>query len=343
MSGQSPRELTESHESEHLHRRACLAARSEGREREESLCPVRTAFQRDVDRITHSKSFRRLMYKTQVFLCPGGDHYRTRLTHALEVSRIARTVARGLGLNEDLTEAVALGHDLGHAPFGHAGERALDGVVPGGFAHNIQSRRMVEVLERNGEGLNLCRETRDGVECHTGPKRASTLEGRIVHIADRIAYVNHDMDDAVRAGLLTEAELPGDVREVLGASYSMRINTLVRDAVQTSEDRLRTSPEPDILLSPPVAAAMNRLRDFMFERVYLNPLAKSEETKAVSMICRLYEHYAASLDRLPEELRPLAERDGRERAAADFVSGMTDRYALETAQALFLPHGWEKR
>ena len=337
------RERTEQREAERLHKRACLSARSAGRERPEPMCPVRTAFQRDVDRINYSKAFRRLMYKTQVFLCPGGDHYRTRLTHALEVSRIARTIARGLDLNEDLTEGVALGHDLGHAPFGHAGERALDGVVPGGFAHNAQSRRMVEVLERGGEGLNLCIETRDGIGCHTGPTPAMSLEGRIVAIADRIAYVNHDMDDAVRAGLLTEDALPDDVHEVLGASYSSRIDTLVRDAIQTSAQLLRTSPEPDIALSPPVAAAMEHLRDFMFERVYLNPLAKSEETKAISMIRRLYEHYAASPGNLPEEFWPLAERDGRERAGADFVAGMTDRYALEKAQDLFLPRGWEKR
>ncbi|MCL2029946.1 MAG: deoxyguanosinetriphosphate triphosphohydrolase [Oscillospiraceae bacterium] len=339
----TPRERTERREAEHLHARACLAARAAERERPEPPCPARTAFQRDVDRITHSKSFRRLMYKTQVFLCPGGDHYRTRLTHALEVSRIARTVARGLSLNEDLTEAVALGHDLGHAPFGHAGERALNEVVPGGFAHNTHSRRVVECLERGGEGLNLCPETRAGIECHTGPELSASLEGRIVRIADRIAYVNHDMDDAVRAGLLTETELPAGVRQTLGASYSMRIDTLVRDMLEASSERLRTSPEPDIVLSPPVAEAMEALRAFMFERVYLNSRAKSEETKAISMIQRLYEHYAASADRLTEELWPLAERDGTERAAADFVAGMTDRYALETAQGLFLPHGWEKR
>ena len=335
------RRQTESREAR-LHARACRSSRSKGRERDEEPCPVRTDFQRDVDRITHSKAFRRLMYKTQVFLCPEGDHYRTRLTHALEVSRIARTVARGLGLNEDLTEAIALGHDLGHAPFGHAGERALNEVVPGGFEHNTHSRRVVERLERGGTGWNLCLETRDGIECHTGPRTAMTLEGQIVQIADRVAYVNHDMDDAVRAGLLTEHTLPGEIRDTLGHSYAARIGTLVQDAVRTSLQTVE-SPEPSIALSPPAAAAMDRLREFMFERVYLNPAAKSEEVKAVSMIQRLFEHYAASPDHLPPELKMFVERDGLERAAADFVAGMTDRYALETAQQLFLPHGWEKR
>lgn len=334
------RERTERIEAEHLCEHACLSSRSKGRAKEEPPCPARTAFQRDIDRITHSKAFRRLMYKTQVFLCPEGDHYRTRLTHALEVGRIARTIARGLQLNEDLTEAMALGHDLGHTPFGHAGERALNSVVPGGFAHNGQSRRVVELLERNGAGLNLCLETRDGIECHTGPRPAMTLEGRIVHIADRIAYVNHDMDDAVRAGLLTETELPADIRRMLGDSYSQRIDTLVRDVIGTSLERFDQTP--DIVQSHDTGAAMEQLRSFMFERVYLNPAAKGEESKAVDMIRRMYEHFTASPDHLPREIWMFIERDGVEIAASDFIAGMTDRYALETAQSIFLPRGWEK-
>lgn len=337
-----PREWTEHCEALRLCAHARLSSQSAGREREELPCPARTVFQRDTDRITHSKAFRRLMYKTQVFLCPEGDHYRTRLTHALEVSRIARTIARGLRLNEDLTEAMALGHDLGHAPFGHAGERALNSIVPGGFTHNGQSRRVVERLERNGEGLNLCLETRDGIQCHTGPQPAMTLEGRIIHIADRIAYVNHDMDDAVRAGLLTETELPFEIHEVLGTSYTQRIDTLVQDVIRTSLDSFFGSSVPDILQSPVIASAMTQLREFMFERVYLNPAAKGEEVKAMDMIRRLYDHFSASPDSLPHENRPLIERDGIETAAADFIAGMTDRYALETAQSVFLPHGWEK-
>jgi dGTPase len=284
------------------------------------------------------------MYKTQVFLCPEGDHYRTRLTHALEVSRISRTIARGLGLNEDLTEAIALGHDLGHAPFGHAGERALNEAVPGGFTHNGQSRRIAEKLERGGQGLNLCAETLDGIECHTGPRLAATPEGCIVRIADRIAYLNHDMDDAVRAGILTEGDLPGEVREILGNSYSARINTLVCDVIGTSLASWRSPAEKnEVVMSDEVREMMDMHRDFMFRRVYLNPVAKSEETKAVDMILRMYGHFSRSPDALPAENRRYIDRDGAETAACDYIAGMTDRFALETAQSLFLPKGWEKR
>ena len=314
---------------------AALAAESRGREQPEEPCEVRTCFQRDTDRIVHSKSFRRLKHKTQMLLSPAGDHYRTRMTHTLEVSRIARTIARALRLNEDLTEAIALGHDLGHTPFGHAGERALQEIYPGGFEHNAQSLRTVDRLEKDGRGLNLSWEVRNGIRWHTGEQWPDTLEGRIVRFSDRIAYVNHDTDDAVRAGLLKETDLPAFVREVLGDHYSRRIDTVVRDIVHSSGE--------DIRMSPPVEQAMTVFRDFLFERVYRNPVAKSEERKVEDMLRALYEHYLADPSRLPPDYRAVADAEGPARAVCDYIAGMTDQFAVSVFGELFVPAGWSAR
>lgn len=313
---------------------ASLAADSLGREREEEPCELRTCYQRDVDRVTYSKAFRRLKHKTQVFLSPEGDHYRTRMTHTLEVSRIARTIARALRLNEDLTEAIALGHDLGHTPFGHAGERALRKLCPGGFEHNEQSLRVVEKLEKDGRGLNLTREVRDGILCHTGDRLPTTLEGAVVRLSDRIAYVNHDTDDAVRAGIMREEDIPESVRSVLGGSFSKRIDTVIRDVVASSDTEIR--------MSLPVAWAMDEFRSFMFQAVYQNPKAKSEESKVEGVLAALMEHYCADLSRLPADYRAVAEQEGAERAASDYIAGMTDQYAVQKYTELFIPNGWSK-
>ena len=315
--------------------RAAFSAESRGRERQEEPCAIRTCFQRDTDRIVHSKSFRRLKHKTQMLLSPEGDHYRTRMTHTLEVSRIARTIARALRLNEDLPEAVALGHDLGHTPFGHAGERALMSIYPGGFEHNAQSLRTVDRLEKDGKGLNLSWEVRDGIRWHTGDQWPETLEGKIVRFSDRIAYVNHDTDDAVRAGLLKETDLPEEVREVLGDHYSRRIDTVVRDIVRSSGD--------DVRMSQPVEHAMTACRDFLFERVYRNPTAKSEERKVEGMLRALYDHYLADPSRLPEDYRAVAESEGMERAVCDYIAGMTDQFAVSVFGELYIPMGWSTR
>ena len=313
---------------------ACLCENTQGRQRYEDECPVRTAFQRDRDRIIHCNSFRRLKHKTQVFLTPEGDHYRTRLTHTLEVSQIARTVSRALRLNEDLTEAIALGHDLGHTPFGHAGERALNAVYPGGFRHYEQSLRVVDKLEKNRRGLNLTGEVRDGIVCHTRGTEASTLEGRIVKLADRIAYINHDIDDAVRAGVMSEEDIPISIRQVLGFSKSQRINTLVISAIENSLD--------DIRLDPEINAAFDELHELMFELVYTNPVCKSEETKAIGLIQKLYEHFSASPEKMPQMYIDIANDEGAERAACDYIAGMTDGYALNVFSELFIPKGWLK-
>ena len=306
----------------------------------------RTAFQRDRDRILHSKSFRRLSHKTQVFLSPEGDHYRTRLTHTLEVAQIARSIARSLALNEDLTEAIALGHDLGHTPFGHTGEDALSRAMARRsgrlaefeageriFRHNEQSVRVVEYLERDGQGLNLTREVVDGIRCHTGPTRASTLEGRIVAVADRIAYVNHDIDDAIRAGLLVEDDLPSSTHRVLGPTSSRRIDTMVRDMVETS------SCAGDIKMSDSVWDAMMELRAFLFERVYVRSDAKGEEPKANRLVESLFDYYVDHFDEVPGEYR-MREGDGILQQVADFIAGMTDRYAVRTFEDLFVPRSW---
>lgn len=297
-------------------------------------CPVRTEFQRDRDRITHSKSFRRLMHKMQVFLAPEGDHYRTRLTHTLEVVQIARTIARALRLNEDLTEAAALGHDLGHTPFGHSGERALDYLLPEGFRHNEQSLRVVDFLENDGEGLNLTYEVRDAILCHTGDEPAVTLEGRIIKIADRIAYINHDIDDAVRAGILNINDIPKDICDLLGNTHGQRITSLVTAAIENGT-------ENGIGLTEPYGEAMDSLRDFMFDRVYRNEKAKGEDGKVVNMITFLYEHFSAHPESIPGEYMKYAERDGISVVTADFIAGMTDRYALGCFNELFVPKVWQ--
>jgi dGTPase len=312
---------------------AAQASNSKGRKRPEEPSPVRTCYQRDTDRIVHSKAFRRLMHKTQVFLQPEGDHYRTRMTHTWEVSRIARTIARGTRLNEDLAEAISLGHDLGHTPFGHAGERALNSVMPGGFRHNEQSLRVAETIEREGEGLNLCYEVLDGLLCHTGEVAPQTLEGRIIRYADRIAYINHDIDDAIRAGILRFEDIPEDVSELLGSTHSERINALVTDVILNSQDGT-------IGMSAQCEQAMAHLRTFLFERVYMNPVAKGEERKIGRLIAMLFEHYCANPSELPHEYREVGEREGLERAACDYIAGMTDKYALFKFDEIFVPKSW---
>ena len=316
---------------------ATRSSASRGRERAMEPCPMRSEFQRDRDRIIHCQSFRRLMYKTQVFLAPAGDHYRTRLTHTLEVTQIARTMARALRLNEDLTEAAALGHDLGHAPFGHAGEDALTRCYDPDFAHYRQSLRVVETLEKNGRGLNLTWEVRDAIVNHTGSSVASTPEGQLIKFADRIAYINHDIDDAIRAGILNHEDIPTSLTSVLGETHGERINTMVASVVAASRDCATVTMTPD------VQAATNDLRAFLFERVYLNPKAKAEETKAKEVVYALFTHYVTNPDRLPERYKKrigTAEGETVERSVADFISGMTDRYAIETYQERFVPRVW---
>ena len=328
------REQTQAREREQLSPYACLSEKSQGRAREEEQCPLRTCFQRDIDRIVHCKAFRRLMHKTQVFLQPEGDHYRTRMTHTLEVTRIARTIARGLRLNEDLTEAAALGHDLGHTPFGHAGERVLSAILPGGFAHNEQSVRVVDVLEKDGEGLNLSYEVRRGILCHTGPDTAETMEGRIVRLADKIAYINHDIDDAIRGGIIYPMDIPVSISQVLGFTHSERINALVTDIIQSSHGT------GDVVQSPSFRTAMNELREFMFEYVYRNPVAKGEEGKAQDMLRRLFDYYRSNPDALPGEYQQIRAAEGVDRAVCDYISGMTDKYAVEQFSAVFIPRSW---
>ncbi len=321
-------------ERENLSVYACPSAESRGREHPERPCEIRTEFQRDRDRIIHSQSFRRLMNKTQVFLAPAGDHYRTRMTHTLEVTQIARIIARALRLNEDLTEAAALGHDIGHTPFGHAGEYAMQKCFDPGFTHYKQSVRVVEKLENEGKGLNLTWEVRDGIGNHTGKNMASTLEGVIVKYADRIAYINHDIDDACRAGILSVQDIPKGLREILGESHSARINTMVNSIVRESTGKPRIDMEPE------VGAAMNALREFLFEHVYRNPIAKSEEKKAQEMLMRLFDHFVSHPDAMPSLYRNNCERESVERCVCDFLSGMTDRYAIEVYSDLYIPKVW---
>lgn len=313
---------------------AAQSADTKGRRRPEEECLLRTPYQRDRDRVIHCKSFRRLKHKTQVFLSPEGDHYRTRLTHTLEVSQIARTIARALRLNEDLTEAVALAHDLGHTPFGHAGERLLNEIMPDGFRHNEQSLRVVERLENGGEGLNLTYEVRRGIVCHSGFDTAETLEGRVVRIADKIAYLSADIDDALRGEVIYPLDLPADLVQVLGSSHSERINTLVTDIITESQGK------GNILQSPPVREAMGQLKQFMFASVYLNPIAKGEEGKAQEMLYNLFQYYIKHPDKLPEEYRDIWQKESRERAVCDYIAGMTDAYAVEAYQDIFIPKSW---
>ena len=330
------RERTEELEQATLSPRACLSAQSRGRERPISPCEMRTCFQRDIDRIVHSKAFRRLKHKTQVFLQPEGDHYRTRMTHTLEVSRIARTIARGLRLNEDLTEAAALGHDLGHTPFGHAGERVLNEIVPGGFRHYEQSLRVVERLENEGDGLNLTWEVRDGILCHTTGQLAATLEGQIVRLADKIAYINHDIDDAIRAQILTEENIPLELRKTLGFSTRQRLNTLIHNIISNSVGK------DDIIMSEEVEQAMIELRKFMFDHVYKNPVAKGEETKAKAMIEQLFFYYMEHIELLPEKyLRMRDAGETEQRIVCDYISGMTDQYAITKFSEYFMPQAWQ--
>ena len=330
------RERIEAEERTLLAPGATLAANSLGREREEAPDEVRTCFMRDRDRIIHCKAFRRLKHKTQVFLSPEGDHYRTRLTHTLEVAQISRTVARALRLNEDLAEAIALGHDLGHTPFGHAGERALSEALGKPFNHNEQSLRVVRLLEKEGKGLNLTREVLDGIVCHTGSKTADTPEGRIVRYADRIAYINHDIDDAVRAGVLSEEDIPFDIKLALGSTHSRRIAALVNAMIDFGQ---KTG---EIGMDDRTAGLMNDLRDFMFEEVYQNPVAKGEEGKSEAIVRYLYEHFVQDANRLPAEYWAIADRDGLPTAVCDYIAGMTDRYAVMVYQELTIPKSWNK-
>ena len=309
------------------------AAQSRGRPTPEPECEMRTCFQRDVDRITHSKSFRRLKHKTQVFLQPEGDHYRTRLTHTLEVSRIARTAARALRLNEDLTEAISLGHDLGHTPFGHAGERALDQIHAGGFRHYEQSLRVVDRLEREGRGLNLSDETRIGILNHTTGQPRDTLEADVVRIADHIAYMNHDLDDAIRAGILTPEDVPQLVRERVGERNSVRINSMLVDLIAQSGGGV-------IRFSDEMQEAYDVFHGFMYEAVYRNPVAKGEEQKVLGILGGIWEYFVQHMDELSAVFRSVAEAEGPERAVCDYISGMTDAYALEVYGRLYIPVAW---
>ena len=333
------KKLLEQQEHSRLDKKAAFSDESRGRirpepEREQD---VRTAFQRDTDRIVHCKSFRRLMHKTQVFLNPEGDHYRTRMTHTIEVARIARTIARALNLNQDLAEAIAMGHDLGHTPFGHAGEGALSDCIGTPFRHNEQSLRVVDELEKDGQGLNLTYEVRMGILGHTGDRIPETLEGQIVRRSDQIAYVNHDIDDAIRAGVLQNSDIPKSVSDVLGTHHSQRINTLTCDMIQTSMEA------GQILLSPQVDMALAELRAFMFEKVYRNPVVKGEEVKAKDMLKRLYDYYYAHPEALPEDFQPQLSFDGMERTVCDYIAGMTDNYAVDKFTELFIPAGWHVR
>ncbi len=328
------RERTQQAEQMLLSPQAALSQNTRGRERAEPECPLRTPYQRDRDRILHCKAFRRLKHKTQVFLSPQGDHYRTRLTHTLEVSQIARTIARALRLNEDLTEAISLGHDLGHTPFGHAGEHVLDSLFPGGFRHYEQSVRVVERLENNGLGLNLTWEVRDGILCHTRGKEASTLEGRIVRLADKIAYLNHDMDDAIRAGVLKESDIPVQAARVLGATRTQRIDCMIRSVVESST-------EEEIRMQEEVQQAFDCLHEFMYQQVYLNSKAKPEEYKVPNMLVTLYGYYL-SPGKLPEEMAQIAMEDGLQRAVCDYIAGMTDQFAVDTFRRLFIPQAWSQ-
>ncbi|MCD8322004.1 MAG: deoxyguanosinetriphosphate triphosphohydrolase [Oscillospiraceae bacterium] len=309
-----------------------LSANSRGRPVAEPEDEVRTCFQRDVDRITHSKAFRRLRHKTQVFLQPEGDHYRTRLTHTLEVSRIARTIARAIGLNEDLCEAISLGHDLGHTPFGHAGERALRELT-GAFNHYEQSLRVVDKLEKDGRGLNLCHETRMGILNHTTGLPKDTLEADVVRLADHIAYFNHDLDDAERAGIVTAEDVPALVWERIGTRNSQRINAMVTDAIENSANGT-------IGLSPDMQRAYDVFNDFMYNAVYRNPTAKGEESKVQGILGPTLEYYIKNVDRLPPEYQAIAESEGAQTAATDYVSGMTDSFAIATFEDLFIPASW---
>ncbi|MDE6015597.1 MAG: deoxyguanosinetriphosphate triphosphohydrolase [Acetatifactor sp.] len=330
------RENLEQWEEDYLSPYAAKSKNSKGRLREETECDIRPVFQRDRDRIIHCKAFRRLKDKTQVFLTPEGDHYRTRLTHTLEVSQNARTIAKALKLNEELVEAIALGHDLGHTPFGHAGERALNKVCPLGFDHSVQSVRTVDRLEKDGQGLNLTYEVRDGILNHQTSGRPHTLEGKVVRFSDKIAYIHHDMDDAVRAGILQESDVPAQIRAVLGSTPGERLDCFIHDIVTNSIN------QNDIIMSERVDKAMKDIRQFMFDNVYKNPIAKSEEAKAEMLMETLYHHFMKHVDAMPEEfLRLLSEGEPRERVVCDYIGAMTDRFAIALYSDIFVPKSWQ--
>ena len=333
------REELERMEHRRLNPLAAFSDQSKGRLQPEEPrdMDVRTCYQRDTDRIVHCKAFRRLMHKTQVFLRPEGDHYRTRMTHTLEVTRIARTITLALGLNENLAEAIAMGHDLGHTPFGHAGEVALSACLGKPFRHNEQSLRVVDLLENDGKGLNLSFEVRNGILCHTGEELPETLEGQVVRRSDQIAYVNHDIDDAIRAGILCDADIPKGITAVLGTTHSQRINTLVCDIILTSREA------GAVAISPEVENALRDLRSYMFEKVYRTPVAKGEESKAKDMLSRMFAYYMSHPEELPEDFQPQLSFDGMERTVCDYIAGMTDKYAVDKFTEIFVPNGWQVR
>lgn len=330
------REKQEKYERDNLSQNACLVVKSKGRKEPEEKCPLRTDFQRDRDRILHSKSFRRLKHKTQVYISPNGDHYRTRLTHTLEVSQIARTMARALGLNEDLVETISLGHDLGHTPFGHIGEEALDEISDVGFKHNIQSLRIVDKLEEknNRKGLNLTYEVRNGIASHTGDNKPDTMEAELVRIADRIAYVNHDIDDSIRANIITEEDLPKSTRLILGKSHGDRINTMVFDLIENSYGKDK------IIMSEEISKASKELRDFMFQEVYQDSQVKAEADKAFYIINELYNFYIKNPHELGENYRNFEDELDLQRSVCDYIAGMTDRFVMYKFHEIFLPKSW---
>ncbi len=327
------REMTEKNERIILSENAMLSSQSEGRKVYEEKCTLRTDFQRDRDRVIHSRAFRRLKHKTQVFLSPESDHYRTRLTHTLEVAQIARTISRALRLNEDLTEAIALAHDLGHTPFGHAGERAINDLTSFNFVHYEQSVRVCEKLEKDGKGLNLTFEVLNGIDRHTCGEWSKTLEGRVVRLADRIAYINHDINDAVRAGVIRESDIPAEITEHLGSGKSGRINKLVNSIVENSNT--------EIIMDPNTEKYYNMLHEFLFETVYKNPVAKSEETKVLGIVEGLFNYYMKNESKMPTEFLAICEKEGKERAVADYIAGMTDHYAITVYSDIYIPKAWK--
>lgn len=331
------RESLEQWERDNLSPYASLSSKTLGRDRWEPPCDIRPAYQRDRDRIVHCKAFRRMKHKTQVFLAPEGDHYRTRLTHTLEVSQIARTIAKALKMNESLTEAIALGHDLGHTPFGHAGEYILNEISEEGFAHYKQSVRVVEVLEKKGQGLNLTKEVRDGIMNHRTSGHPSTLEGQIVRFSDKIAYINHDIDDAIRGKILKESDIPKEYSDILGNSVKERLNIMIHDII------LNSLGKTEIVMSPNVERTMKALRGWMFENVYKSPAAKAEEGKAQQLIVRLYDFYMKNPEKLPEEYRYMITecREKKERVVCDYIAGMSDSYAIDQFEELFVPKAWK--
>ncbi len=330
------REQQEQHEHEYLSKYASFSDESLGRDRYEAPCTMRTIYQRDRDRILHCKAFRRLKHKTQVFLAPEGDHYRTRLTHTLEVSQIARSISRALRLNEDLTEAIALGHDLGHTPFGHSGERTLNELCSTGFSHYKQSVRVVEILEKDGQGLNLTKEVRDGILNHRTSGMPSTLEGKVVRLSDKIAYINHDIDDAIRAKIFSEDAIPKEYTDILGNTTKSRLNTLINDIIDNSMGK------GDILMSDEIGQAMTELRQFMFGSLYMNPTAKSEEKKAYKLITELYGYYMDNVDALPDNYKKFIESgETVERVVCDYIAGMSDQYSVAKFEEIYVPKSWK--